>query len=205
MHFTHSHESHWEIVDQRSVPPVPMFYDESDVQISSVLTHDVSHTYTFDGPSTSSLCPSSPKNTSKLLKPPSSPKFGFKMSRSPSPSLSDPESLDSESSMSSSAYSSSSSSSGYYHDRRDFSASQARDALVSARCQLMNSAEFRKLGVNILFQEGWSITKLRKGSKYRLEVRYTARPAKATLRSGASKASLARQPPFMDMLEDGWY
>lgn len=46
----------------------------------------------------------------------------------------------------------------------------------------------------------WVITKLRKGSKYRLQVQYTARPAKAMLRSGASKTSLVGLPPFMDLL-----
>ncbi|KAG8972881.1 hypothetical protein FRB90_010110 [Tulasnella sp. 427] len=185
----HLHSESWEVIDQREVPQVPAYYDESAVQITSISSKDVMQTFTFDAPSSSSS-PSSPLQKFKLLRPPRSPSFGSRSSRSPSPlsSAYDDDSL--EESWDSS-----------FRDPHDFTPAQAREALISARCQLMSSSEMRKMGVNALFSEGWTITKLRKGSKYRLQVTYTARPAKAVLRSGASKASLTGLPPFMDLLE----
>lgn len=45
-------------------------------------------------------------------------------------------------------------SSDRFRDPRDFTPSQAREALVSARNQLLASSELRKLGGNVLFSEG---------------------------------------------------
>ena len=86
-------------------------------------------------------------------------------------------------------------------DPRDFTPAQARDALISARSQLLSSSNMRKMGANVLFTEGWLITKLRKGSRYRLQVQYTARPAKAITVSQDASLGL---PPFMDILEGSW-
>lgn len=191
----HLHTESWEVVDQKEVPQVPAYYDETAVQITSISSKDVIQTFTFDAPSCSSS-PSSPLQKFKLLRPPRSPSFGSRSSRSPSPLSS---AYDDDSTFEESWDNSMS-----YRDPHDFSPAQAREALISARCQLLSSSEMRKLGVNALFSEGWTVTKLRKGSKYRLQVRYTARPAKAVLRSGASKASLTGLPPFMDLLEGSW-
>ncbi|KAG8899009.1 hypothetical protein FRB99_006976 [Tulasnella sp. 403] len=192
MHLTH--DSNWEVVDQKQVPQVPAYYDDSQIQVTSISSQDISHTYYFDGPSSSrsstSSGPSSPSLKSKLLKPPGSPSFGFRLSRSPSPSSYDEDDYPQSPNL--------------FRDPRDFTPAQARDALTSARTQLLGSSEMRKLGANVLFSEGWVITKLRKGNKFRLQVQYTARPAKAIIQHGASKASLVGLPPFMDLLEGSW-
>jgi len=77
-----------------------------------------------------------------------------------------------------------------------------RDALVLARSQLLASAEASKDGGNVLFLEGWSVTRLRRSTgQHRLQVRYFGRPAKAVLLAASSKIPTT-VPPFMDILED---
>lgn len=91
-----------------------------------------------------------------------------------------------------------------FRDPHDFTSIQAREALLSARNQLLSSSELRKAGGNVLYSEGYQITKLRKGSRYRMQIQYTARPAKAIARKGAPKSLFAGSPPFMDLLEASW-
>ncbi|KAG8995764.1 hypothetical protein FRB95_013365 [Tulasnella sp. JGI-2019a] len=213
MHLSHhAHDAIWEVVDHREIEQVPSYYDESFVQISSISSREITQTFTFDAPASSShhagpsSSPSSPKHRNKLLKAPSSPGFhrlGFRLgssSSSRSSSLASPDTSDSEEDPDFSE----SAMSDPFRDPRDFTPSQARDALVSARNQLLGSSELRKLGGNVLFSEGYLITKFRKGNRYRMQIQYTARPAKAITRNGAPKSILAGSPPFMDLLEGSW-
>jgi len=201
MHLTHSHhDAAWEVIDHREVEQVPSYFDESLVQISSISSREISQTFTFDAPSSSyssgPSSPSSPKHRNKLLKGPSSPGFhriGFRLSRS-SPDTSDDDD----------AYFPETDSSDPFRDPRDFTPSQAREALISARNQLLGSGELKKVGGNILFSEGYVITKLRKGNRYRMQIQYTARPAKAIAHKAAQKSLLTGSPPFMDLLEGSW-
>jgi len=209
MHLTHAHDATWEVVDHREIEQVPSYYDESLVQIASISSREISQTFTFDAPSSSShhhsgpsSSPSSPKHRNKLLKAPSSPGFhrlGFRLGSSRSSSLASPDTSDSEEDPESYF-----AESDPFRDPRDFTPSQARDALVSARNQLLGSSELKKLGGNVLFSEGYLITKLRKGHRYRMQIQYTARPAKAITRNGAPKSLLTGSPPFMDLLEGSW-
>lgn len=106
-----------------------------------------------------------------------------------------------------------------------------RDALVFAREQLLHSSEMKKAGGNVLFFEGcailsrdispvtseltgtfvrfrWSVTRMKKLDRYRLQVRYIGRPAKATFSTSTSPDPSAfpnSGPPFMDLLEESWY
>ncbi|KAG8888477.1 hypothetical protein FRB98_007606 [Tulasnella sp. 332] len=210
MHLSHhTHDATWEVVDHREIEQVPSYYDESFVQISSISSREITQTYTFDSPSSSShhhhAGPSSPTHRNKLLKVPASPggfhRLGFRMGSSRSSSLASPDTSDSEEDPD--LYFADSS--DRFRDPRDFTPSQARDALVSARNQLLASSELRKLGGNVLFSEGYLITKLRKGNRYRMQIQYTARPAKAITRNGAPKSLLAGSPPFMDLLEGSWF
>ncbi|THH12144.1 hypothetical protein EW145_g167 [Phellinidium pouzarii] len=69
-----------------------------------------------------------------------------------------------------------------------------RKALIFARQQLL--AEVAKRDYNVLLQEGWCLTVLRKGKRTRIEVQYNGRGALAC----GKPAFRPRQPPFMDLL-----
>ncbi|KAG8935475.1 hypothetical protein FRC02_008026 [Tulasnella sp. 418] len=190
-------DSHWETIENKQVAPVPVYFDDATVQITSIASEDISKTYTFDGPnSIPSLSRSMSPKTRRLslLKPPGSPgsRFSFRLSRSPSPSSSNHEDFDEEDSTDS-----------HSRDSRDFSPSHAKEALVYARNQLLSSNDLRKMGGNVLFFEGWTVTKLRRGSRYRLVVTYRGRPAFAVHTHPGSSA-LPSSPPFMDILGDGY-
>ncbi|KAG8986909.1 hypothetical protein FRB94_002388 [Tulasnella sp. JGI-2019a] len=64
----------------------------------------------------------------------------------------------------------------------------------------------KKAGGNVLFCEGWQVTRLRKNNQYRLQVRYFGRPAKAVFTAPSSRSQLLppSSPPFLDLLEDAW-
>ncbi|KAG8936540.1 hypothetical protein FRC03_005471 [Tulasnella sp. 419] len=218
-------DASWEVVEHREVTPVPSYFDDSGIEITSISPHDVTQTFTFDRPvwlpppSPSSSPSSSPTSKTARIKS----KLHLTRSRSSSvntqqnfptvssflPSLpsslmrsysynsvssaSDATSSDDEPSSSDSSYNSSlRSASG----SRDFTPSQTRDALIFSRNQLLNSNELRKMGANVLFFEGWTVTKLRKGNAHRLQIKYTGRPAVATYSSPPSPS----HPPFMDIL-----
>jgi len=66
-------------------------------------------------------------------------------------------------------------------------------ALIFARQQLL--AAVAKQNYNVLLFEGWNLTVLRKGKRWRLEVQYTGRGAHAL---GKLEPRL---PPFMELLE----
>ncbi|KAI0690689.1 hypothetical protein BC835DRAFT_1280580 [Cytidiella melzeri] len=71
---------------------------------------------------------------------------------------------------------------------------ELRKAVQFARLRLMKEAS--QLQYNILLMEGWRYTLLRKGSRYRLDVVYSGRPAYAT-----GKIISHSPPPFIGMLD----
>ncbi|KAG8990943.1 hypothetical protein FRB90_001538 [Tulasnella sp. 427] len=182
-------EPPWDVVEYKEVAQVPMIFDDT----VSILPNDVSQTFTFN-------CPSK-------VRP---PRRTLSRSSSVSSTVSSLLTL----SRSSSNSSSSSDMSDTTRDRQlrggaaetrptEFTPDHVRDAVVFARNELLASVEMRKLGANVLFFEGWSVTKLRKGSsdQYRLQVRYTGRPAVAVFHSAARTTPMV--PPFLDVTE-GW-
>jgi len=164
-------EPSWEVVDHQQVASVPAYYND-DVTITSISPEDVSQTFIFDAPSSSSKpeqeCASSSSSSSCYS--PRTPSF-------------------------------SSESDGF---RTLANHITMRDALISAREQLLHSTAVRKTGANVFFFEGWSVTRLRKGNRYRLRVKYIARPARAVLAS-PERAVPMNKPPFMDILDEFWY
>ncbi|TFK76873.1 hypothetical protein BDN72DRAFT_830041 [Pluteus cervinus] len=67
------------------------------------------------------------------------------------------------------------------------------DAVVFSRKQLLQRAE--ENGFNALLLESWEVTIYRKGKRYRLEVKYSGRPARIN-----GKVAKHRPPPFMALL-----
>ncbi|KAG8904917.1 hypothetical protein FRB99_001015 [Tulasnella sp. 403] len=211
-------EPEWEVVDHKQIAQVPMFLDVPDVEIVSVFPNDVSHTYTFQGPVSSpmSSAASSPKSRNRTLssspsskRPPLISKFVHATSSCGRQFLLH---LSHHSKSRTHSSASSSDSESDYDDVRtihsshhidhstgsDFTLAQTKAALKFARSQLLSSAEFKSLGANALFSEAWSITRLRKGTdQYRLQIRYSGRPAYAIFPSSAPQT-----PPFMDLLAE---
>ncbi|EKM60884.1 uncharacterized protein PHACADRAFT_168224 [Phanerochaete carnosa HHB-10118-sp] len=72
-----------------------------------------------------------------------------------------------------------------------------RKAVQVARCQLYRDAV--RLKCNILLSEGWRCTLMRQGSRHRVEVVYSGRPARAL---GMGKVTCLSQPPFIGMLDN---
>ncbi|KAG8960458.1 hypothetical protein FRC03_006506 [Tulasnella sp. 419] len=174
----------------------------TEVDIVSISPTDIRQTYTFDRPicTSSGLSPtSSPKSSLKCklhsMRRKSGSSFG-KLSSSYS------SSSDSETESTTSSWGSSEQS----YSPHEFTPQQTRNALIFARTQLLNSSEFRKTGGNVLFFEGWSVTKFRKGHHTRIQVVYTGRPAVARYYHSSLSASTPTMspPPFMDVLGDGW-
>ncbi|KAG8857193.1 hypothetical protein FRB96_005867 [Tulasnella sp. 330] len=208
-------EAPWEVVDYKEIAPVPAYFDGSGVSIVSVAPYDISQTYTFDAPTAPPPIPPNPTSmsiSSKLQRKLSnatalSPKASrrrFTLSRTSSAEST--ASSDSSSSTSSTdesvTYASSTDSvNGFRRLEQHIS---MRDALIFARDQLLKGADMKVAGGNVLFFEGWAVTRLRKENRYRLQVRYFGRPARAVFTSTAlSSHSVPKSsPPFMDMLED---
>lgn len=69
-----------------------------------------------------------------------------------------------------------------------------QSAVQTARYQLR--LHVHRKGYNMLLSEGWRVTILRKGKKYRAEVVYTGLPAYVT-----GKVTPQPSPPFMGLLE----
>lgn len=67
-------------------------------------------------------------------------------------------------------------------------------ALQFARQQLLQQITTK--GYNILLEEGWSLTLLRRGKRHRIQVDYTGRPG-----CMSGKLPALRAPPFMALLE----
>ncbi|KAG8942385.1 hypothetical protein FRC04_003781 [Tulasnella sp. 424] len=85
MHFRPKHEPEWEVVDHKEIDLVPTLYDENEVDVQFVLSTDITRTYIFDAPSTSSKPsppPSPPSPPASLLAPPS-PKASSSPTSSP--------------------------------------------------------------------------------------------------------------------------
>ncbi|KAF7789858.1 hypothetical protein EIP86_000806 [Pleurotus ostreatoroseus] len=80
----------------------------------------------------------------------------------------------------------------FVHDVRYVS--DLRKALQHAQHQLRQEAA--RQNYNIMIVEGWQLTIMRKGKKYRVEVVYSGRPAYAT-----GKITALPPPPFMGMLD----
>ncbi|KAG9026009.1 hypothetical protein FS837_004755 [Tulasnella sp. UAMH 9824] len=185
-------EPPWDVVDHKEVSPVPSYLPDSGVTIVSIFPNDISRTFTFN-------CPSkvqSPRRTHSRSSSVSSISSLLTLSRSSSNASSESEGGSSTSSRASSRKAK--------EDVRptELSPQTVRDAIVFARNELLGSIELRKLGANVFFFEGWSVTKFRKGSsdQYRLQVCYTGRPAKAIFLSEGAPPTF---PPFLDVTE-GW-
>jgi len=73
-----------------------------------------------------------------------------------------------------------------------------RDAVVFAQQQLLK--ETAKKGFNVLLLESWQLTVFRRGKQQRIEVQYSARPARAL-----GKLPKQRSPPFMGVLNPNNY
>ncbi|KAI0936092.1 hypothetical protein AcV5_004316 [Taiwanofungus camphoratus] len=84
----------------------------------------------------------------------------------------------------------------YLFDRetRHSAALDLHAAVAHARTRLLREAARR--GCNVLLLEGWCVTLLRKGRRHRVEVRYTARPARV-----ANKPPARPPPPFLAVLD----
>ncbi|KAG8898451.1 hypothetical protein FRB99_007432 [Tulasnella sp. 403] len=201
--FTPRRERPWDVVDFKEVSPVPAYFNDAEIEIVSIHPNDISQTFTFDGP-----LPISAKLRAKLpkVKSRSSSVTHAGTGNGPSQYFSF-LALSRSSSNSSSSSGSSNSSEADEEEYRmrstmdsgePFACSpeQTREALIFARNQFLASTELRKLGSNVLFFEGWSVTKFRKGEQYRLQVRYCGRPAKAVFSAPPSPSF----PPFMDIL-----
>ncbi|KAI6153302.1 hypothetical protein BKA82DRAFT_1002446 [Pisolithus tinctorius] len=67
-------------------------------------------------------------------------------------------------------------------------------ALQFARQQLLQQVTTK--GYNILLEEGWSLTLLRRGERHRIQVDYTGRPG-----CMSGKLPPLRAPPFVALLE----
>ncbi|KIM84562.1 hypothetical protein PILCRDRAFT_387780 [Piloderma croceum F 1598] len=120
-------ETPWEVVDSKAVEPVPMYYDDEDLDIVRVGETDKCGTYVFE----------------------------------------------------------------VKHFPKDC---HLRNAVFFAREQLLQEAA--KTDFNVLLLESWNLTLYRRGKQYRVEVRYTGRPAHAL-----GKIPSRRPPPFIRVLE----
>lgn len=125
---TRRKETPWEVVDSKAVEPVPMYYDDEDLDVVHVGDTDTCGTYVFE-------VKHFPKDT------------------------------------------------------------QLRNAVFFAREQLLQ--ETLKKNFNVLLLESWNLTLYRRGKQYRVEVRYSGRPAHAL-----GKIPSHRPPPFIQILEE---
>ncbi|KAG9008097.1 hypothetical protein FRB94_013754 [Tulasnella sp. JGI-2019a] len=201
----------WAVEDFKEVAPVPAYFGGSGVEIVSIAQNEISHTYTFDAPSTSSL--SSPSSANLKMRPRMSRTASSNGSSSRLPflsrisSIASNESDDSSySSSSDDSFSSTESVNGLPTRTLQHDHVCMRDALTYAREQLIKGSEMKKAGGNVLFCEGWQVTRLRKNNQYRLQVRYFGRPAKAVFTAPSSRSQFLppSSPPFLDLLEDAW-
>jgi len=124
---TRRKDTPWEVVDSKAVEPVPMYYDDEDLDIVRVGETDKCGTYVFE----------------------------------------------------------------VKHLPKDY---HLRNAVFFAREQLLQEAA--KTDFNVLLLESWNLTLYRRGKQYRVEVRYTGRPAHAL-----GKIPSRRPPPFIRVLE----
>ncbi|KAG8878767.1 hypothetical protein FRB97_002308 [Tulasnella sp. 331] len=210
-----SSEATWVVEDVKEVAPVPAYFGGSGVEIVSIAQNEISQIYTFDAPTSTSA--SNPNSANLKMRRQMS--FGSRKSSlggtsSRLPFLSRISSIASDESDCSSTSSSSDDSYGssnesvnglptrtLHHDRVCM-----RDALTYSREQLLNGSEMKKTGGNVLFCEGWQVTRLRKNNQYRIQVRYFGRPAKAVFTAPSSHSQFApsSSPPFMDLLQEDW-
>ncbi|KAG9025425.1 hypothetical protein FRB95_010196 [Tulasnella sp. JGI-2019a] len=215
-------EPPWEVVDYKEIAPVPACFENSDVSVISIAQRDISQIYTFDAPV--SPAPPPPPNppsmsiTAKLQRrlssatatSPQAPRRRFTLTRSSSSISTNSSASDSSSDESTGSGLTFASSTDSVHGFRKLEHPICmRDALIFARDQLLKSAEMKLAGGNVLFFEGWAVTRLRKNDRYRLQVRYFGRPAKAAFTSAVAASTHAHSipksnPPFMNMLEDSW-
>ncbi|EIN13573.1 hypothetical protein PUNSTDRAFT_57635 [Punctularia strigosozonata HHB-11173 SS5] len=82
----------------------------------------------------------------------------------------------------------------YLFDVHRLSKTQLRNAVAFAQHQLReeleHSGEF-----NVFMMEGWQLTLLRKGKKFRIKIQYRGLPARVI-----GKTSPPEPPPFLDLL-----
>ncbi|KAG9038180.1 hypothetical protein FRB95_002620 [Tulasnella sp. JGI-2019a] len=212
-------EPTWEVVDHQEISAVPTYHGNSaGFEITSVSPHVVTRTYTFNAPASSSklappLTPKRQRSVLSVLKrkstsasssssPSRTPSFLRCPSRHSSASTCTSEDESSEPASSTRSCASSTMSSDVEHEEEKHIS--MREAVIFARQQLMNSSDVKRVRGDILYSEGWSVTRLRKGNQHRLEVKYFGRPARIALLSPSSSTP-SSQPPFMEMLEDSWY
>jgi len=122
------HEIPWEVVDGKTVDPVPMRFEDSELELAVIKQGHVRRKYVLEVRPNVSL---------------------------------DPE---------------------------------LQKAVIFAQGQLLD--EIEQNGYNVLLSESWRVTLLRRGKLYRIEVEYSARPARAT------NPGSRRQPPYMAVLHD---
>ncbi|KAG9014039.1 hypothetical protein FRB94_000236 [Tulasnella sp. JGI-2019a] len=209
-------EPTWEIVDHQEISAVPIYYGDSEFEIISVSLQVVSRTYTFNAPSASStssrpvppLLPpkphqsatSSPRRRSTLIRSSFLP-CPFRRASSTSNQSSEDEASSHELPSDYATSMPSSSPSDTDGEEKHIS---IRDAVIFARQQLLTSSDFKRVGGNVFYTEGWSVTRLRKGNQHRLQVRYFGRPAHVAFLI-ASPSIPSSQPPFIEMLQGSWY
>ncbi|PVF98626.1 hypothetical protein CPB86DRAFT_814652 [Serendipita vermifera] len=71
-----------------------------------------------------------------------------------------------------------------------------KKAIIFARGEIMKQVE--RSGKNALALEGWNVSVLRQGPRYRIQIEYTARPALVRYMDGVSPSSL---PPFLEVID----
>ncbi|KAG8878759.1 hypothetical protein FRB97_002300 [Tulasnella sp. 331] len=217
-------EPTWEVVDHQEISAVPTYYGGSDIELTKVSPQFVSRTYTFNAPVSSShpatTLPgpkrqrsvlsalkrrsTSKSSTSSTSSPPGSPSrvlCPIRRATSSSSSSSDDEAPSSTSSCAASMTSNSEQYQGHQAEEKHISMSEA---VIFARQQLLDCSDVKQFGGDVLYMEGWSVTRLRKGTQHRLQVRYFGRPARVALLSPSSSIPTSK-PPFMEMLEGSWY
>jgi hypothetical protein len=74
--------------------------------------------------------------------------------------------------------------------------SDLKRALIFARHELMK--QVAQSGKNALVLEGWTVTVLRQGSVYRIQIEYTGRPA---IVSYPEDMTPSRVPPFLEVVD----
>jgi len=74
-----------------------------------------------------------------------------------------------------------------------------RNAIVFARQLLIQ--DMIRANYNMLLTEGWESTLLRRGKQYRMEVRYSGRPAHVVNKACLLRKKQHSSPPFIMMLD----
>lgn len=79
--------------------------------------------------------------------------------------------------------------------RPAYKKSDLKKALIFARGEIVKQVEAS--GKNALIVEGWAVTVLRQGSRYRLQIEYTARPAVVSY----PDQPRLRRPPYLEVID----